>query len=238
MTSIANPFRARGYGLRIIAIVVALTLSGCLAWRNDIAPSAHRAALTNTAATAPAPIPVEIEVAHRIFGWRFKFLEALERPMIAKALAETHTFVEADDSNRAEAGHLTVVMSQDIRAAKVMEDGTKRLASAFTLGLYSTEYDQVMRMECIYTPRGGTPISREYTHTVRTTIGWKVLKKSEHSVAQELVSAEVASNMLADFSHDYRTGAIGVQVASATEPVPTQLPATAAIPPAEGNVVK
>jgi hypothetical protein len=127
------------------------------------------------------------------------------RPKVVRALTSTHSFVEADESNRNVAGQLLIVVTPEQTLPLFMESVGKGIVTGATYGLMSTSIRQNYDMTVTYTPPNGQQLVRNYRHCVTTTTGIKAMVENENTVTGDDLADRVMEDMLVNFMYDVRT---------------------------------
>jgi hypothetical protein len=209
----------------LIASAIALICAGCTVGRYHIKPAIgrcdvepqYRSASFQDIGAPYTPRLVKIDVEYRMWGRNWKTLSRQIEPEIVSGLTSNRVFVAADKLNEADAGHLLVVVKQDLTALKFVEILAKSTVAGITYTLVPTSVNVYYNMEVTYTPLGGEAVSWKGTSPIHKTVG--VLAASVHnenSVANIDALPVLTEGMAANFAQDFAKHEASVHHANAS----------------------
>lgn len=220
-----------------IALVIAVS-PGCM-YVNRQYVTSQRPGLSSSNIPVPgSPIPVHIELDYRNnFRLRDRLTERIYRPKVVRALTATRVFVEADKSNKTQAGTLHVQIRRRHEPREFALAFGSSYLTGLTWGLFSTEANDAYEMSAKYTPPNGAECVT-WTGTIdrRIVIGIRAFKNEGGAIPRSDLADTIANDLVVAFVHDFQSnGCVGTQIAaSPVTPTPvhgSQSSPTNAYPP-------
>ena len=146
-----------------------------------------------------SPRPVVVTAIFQTNGKPKKQLHTLVRKKVTKVLAATRIFTEAANAQTNQAGRLEITVNNvgDIGGAV-----GKGVGTGLTFGLAGSAVVDGYEMTAIYTPVGGSPVTKTYKHAIHSTVGLHSAPKGMEPVPIADAFDQVVEDMLLNFLRD------------------------------------
>jgi hypothetical protein len=182
----------------ILVLGLAVICTGCTASKAYIDPKFRDADYLSIKAS-DSPRPVLVTATFQTNGKPNKQLHTLVRKKVTKVLAATRVFTEPANAQTNQAGRLEITVNN---VANIGGAVGKGVGTGLTLGLAGSEVVDGYEMTAIYTPTGGSPVTKTYKHAIHTTIGVHSAPEGMEPVPSADAFDQVVEDMLLNFLRD------------------------------------
>lgn len=145
------------------------------------------------------PQLVNVEVDFQVNGKTNKRQKTIVRRKVLRTLGATRIFAEAGLDNISQAGQLKICVNN---VGDMGDAVGKGIATGLTFGLAGSHVVDRYIMTCVYTPKNGLTVTKEYKHALHSTIGVHKALEGMEPVPPADAFDQIVEEMLLNFLRD------------------------------------